>query len=207
MEKRNCFVFGHRGSLHGAWDFIKAWHWLAQAVRKPITEQEEQELSISGVVYVLDPDEEGTPLSLLNGAQNVINVRGRLTTAISTNIRPSCWRQLFEFGTLLICESTQGHSFGQGFKTSFDLLLSLAAIDFCCTVDGGVVFVGYQTLIYPTVIENDYAQFHLLTSDEGQIYPFTIKYKNRHLDKGWEQLKTKPCFFGLVHQVSHQSRH
>jgi hypothetical protein len=111
-------------------------------------------------------------------------------------MEPSCWQHLFESCTFLQINSAPQDSFGKGLEASFDLLLSLAAIEFCCTIDGGVVFVGYRTLIYPTAIEGDCAQFHVLTCNEDQIDPFTTKYENRHLIEDWKQFRAKRCFLG-----------
>jgi hypothetical protein len=187
-------VFRDIDGLLGASEFVEAWHWLARAVRKPA---EQQRFSVSGVIYTLDFAERDVSFLLSKDAENQANeIHGKLTMAPASDIGPSCWQSLFQSCTVLQCKPVQQHSFGKGLEASFDLILSLAAAEFYCITDGGVVFVSYRTLIYPTAIEGDCAQFHLLTCNLGQINPYKVEYKNRLLTEDWQQFKTKRCFLG-----------
>jgi hypothetical protein len=56
---------------------------------------------------------------------------------------------------------------------SFDLMISLAAAEFHLPIAGGVVFFGYRTVLFPTALNGDSAQFHLLTTNDGQVNPYT----------------------------------
>lgn len=79
---------------------------------------------------------------------------------------------------------------------SFGLMLSLAAAEFQLVVDGGVVFIGYRTILFPTAIHGDSAQFHLLTASEGQINPYMQEYGSRILTEDATQFEKKRCFLG-----------
>ena len=46
-------------------------------------------------------------------------------------------------------------------------MLSLAAVEYHLVLDGGVVFVGYQTLLFSTQILDGIAQFHVIVNREG----------------------------------------
>jgi hypothetical protein len=187
IHKRSFFFMIHEiRRLQDASDFIEAWHWLARAVRKPT---DQRRFSVSDVIYTLGPAEK-------DAKDSASRVHGRLTMAPASDMEPSCWQALFKYCTMLPCKSVLRGSFGKGLKASFDLLLSLAAIELCCTIEGGVVFVGYRTLIYPTAIENDCAQFHLLTCNVGQINPYKLEYENRLLTEDWQQFKTMRCYLG-----------
>jgi hypothetical protein len=190
--------FHDRKELESALDIVEAWHWLARAVRKPTTTET---FSVSVLVYTLDSAdsaESGTLLSALQNTQNGMNkIHGRLTIVPSSDIMgPSCWQALFESCTLLQLKSRPQDSLGKGLEASFELLLSLAAIEFCCTINGGAVFVGHRTIICPTASEDDHAQFHLITCDKGQINPYQVEYQNRLIEKDWQQFQTKQCYLG-----------
>jgi hypothetical protein len=186
-------VFEDLMKLRDASNFVTAWHWLAQAVRKP---DKHQRFSISGVIYTFDlfpPEEEKSRPN---------QIYGRLTFAPASDIRPSCWQALFKSCTLVQYKRPPQHNLkkgvGKGLRASFDLLLSLAAIESFCTIEGGVIFVGYQTIIYPTAINHDTgsAQLHLLTCNVGQIDPYQLKYESRLLIEHWSQFKKMQCFLG-----------
>jgi hypothetical protein len=176
--------------LINASDIVEAWHWLARAVRKPA---EQQEYTVSGVRYTFESAESDTLLSTVKDSNKI---HGSLTRVPTSDMGPSCWQDLFQCCTLLQYKSHPEEKPGKGLEASFDLLLSLAAIEFCCIVDGGVIFLGYRTLIYPTANEDDHAQFHLITCDEGQINPYQLEYQNRLLEQDWQQFQTKRCYLG-----------
>jgi hypothetical protein len=186
-------VFEDLMKLRDASNFVTAWHWLAQAVRKL---DKHQRFSISGVIYTFDlfpPEEE-------NSRPN--QIYGRLTFAPASDIRPSCWQALFKSCTLVQYKPPPQRNlekgFGKGLRASFDLLLSLAAIESFCTIEEGIIFVGYRTIIYPTAIDRDTgsAQLHLLTCNVGQIDPYQLKYESRLLTEHWRQFKKMQCFLG-----------
>lgn len=110
----------------------------------------------------------------------------------------NCWQHLF--GSCFVLEETDCHSGepppGKGLETSFHLMLAMAGVEYPVEVDGGVVFVGYNTVLVPTKVEHDYAQFHLEVDSEQQINPFTLNYTDRVLITDYTVLKSKRCFLG-----------
>jgi hypothetical protein len=105
-------------------------------------------------------------------------------------LESSCWQDLFESCTLVHCNPVPQHNFGKGTEASLILFLSLVAVKFYCIIDGGVVFVGYRMLIYPTAVENDCAQFHLLTCNLGQIDPYKAGYEEILLKEDSNRFET-----------------
>jgi hypothetical protein len=193
-EKHIRFSLRDAKELREAADLIEAWHWLAQAVRRPATQMM---FSVSSVVYILDLSESHRPRYSSRSAGKLADeVHGKLTTAPATELGFSCWQALFQTCTLLQSKSALQNSPGKGLEARFDLLLSLAAAEFCIIINGGVVFVGYRTLIYPTAIGQGWAQFHLLTCDAGQINPYSLECNDRVLTENWHQFKTMRCYLG-----------
>ncbi|OAP65508.1 hypothetical protein AYL99_01480 [Fonsecaea erecta] len=116
-----------------------------------------------------------------------------------------CWRLLFTgcvvsvfdaapSGRLLGRPSRQ--DVGKGLKLPFDLMISLAAVECQLIINGGVVFVGYQTVLFPTAISENDAQFHAIVSDGGQINPYTLDFPNRLLIQDASQFTGMQCFLG-----------
>lgn len=76
---------------------------------------------------------------------------------------------------------------------SFDLMISLAAAEFQLIVAGSVVFIGFRAVLFLMAVHDDSTQFHLLTTNDGQINPYTLEYGNRMLTKDATQFKTMRC--------------
>ncbi|KAF1957722.1 hypothetical protein CC80DRAFT_491095 [Byssothecium circinans] len=85
---------------------------------------------------------------------------------------------------------------GKGLEVSFEQMLSLAGAEYPVMVDGGLVFVGYQTVIVPVQIHRDYVQFHIEVNQDDQINPFTLKYGQRAFCEDPALFKGKRCFLG-----------
>ncbi|USP79648.1 hypothetical protein yc1106_06922 [Curvularia clavata] len=101
--------------------------------------------------------------------------------------------------TLALVELDTAHGgfrSGKGLETSFDLMIMLAASEFCLKIKDSLVFLGYRTLLYPVKIEGNCAQFHLITTDHGQINPYTLDLKNILPVDNSSQFKTMRCFVG-----------
>jgi hypothetical protein len=107
-----------------------------------------------------------------------------------------CWEALFQSCTLVACSLKPRLGFGKGLELSFDLMISLAAAEFHLIVAGGVVFIGYRTVLFPTAVYGDCAQFHLITTNDGQINPYTLEYGSRMLTENATQFKKMRCFLG-----------
>jgi hypothetical protein len=77
-------------------------------------------------------------------------------------------------------------------------MATLAGVEFSMLVDGGLLFVGYQTVLIPVKFEGGCTQFHLITTQEGQIDPYicTSKIKERFLSTDPMEFKGTTCFLG-----------
>lgn len=92
-------------------------------------------------------------------------------------------------------------NFGKGLELSFNMMISLAAAEFQININGGLVFVGYQTVLVPTEIQKNFAQFHLITSTEGQINPYALDFGERVITDDPFQFKRMRCFLGWCEVV------
>lgn len=118
-----------------------------------------------------------------------------------TDDSSGCWRQLFiEAACPIVNLGRQSATMppsGKGLEVSFDLMATLAAVEFPLTIDGGVVFVGYQTILVPVLLNDDFAQFHLITSTTGGLIdPFTCDLGKRLRTEDHQQFRTMRCFLG-----------
>jgi hypothetical protein len=115
-----------------------------------------------------------------------------------------CWQQLFE-SCYIIDETRPSKSqkaFGKGLEMSFDLMTVLANAEYFVPVQGGVVLVGYQTVLFPTELKTDYAQFHLEVDREKQINPFQRNYSQRVLVDDYTEFRGLRCFVGWC-EIAH----
>ncbi|KAF7508565.1 hypothetical protein GJ744_009114 [Endocarpon pusillum] len=108
----------------------------------------------------------------------------------------NCWQLLFNSCIVADSALLRYRDFGRGLETSFDLMISLAAAEFHLIIEGGLVFIGYQAVLFPTAIQGDCAQFHLITSNDGQINPYTLDLGKRVLTDDPFQFKAMRCFLG-----------
>jgi hypothetical protein len=86
----------------------------------------------------------------------------------------------------------------KGLETDFEMMVLMAAVEYPVLVDGGVVFVGYETVVVPIEVDGSTAQFHLLTNDnaEGQINPYKMDLGPRLITEDFRQFQDKRCFLG-----------
>jgi hypothetical protein len=166
-------------------EFIEAWDWFCRAVRRPTL----KETKISDASYDF-------VLRKRTDSKKALTISGHLHLSPSPEIDHCCWEELFQSCTLVLSNLKPRIGFGKGMEMSFDLMLSLAAAEFQLVVDGGVVFIGYRTILFPTALYGDCAQFHLLTASEGQINPYMQKYGSRILTEDATQFEKKRCFLG-----------
>lgn len=171
--------------IREAIDSIKAWDWLCKAVRRGTS----KETRVSKTSYNLE-------LCERTHSKRVVRISGHLGSTHSPEIEKYCWIQLFQSWTMVISRLGPRIGFGKGLEMSFDLMLSLAAAEFAVVVAGGVVFVGYRTILFPTAIHENSAQFHLFTGGEGQINPYVQEYGSRVLTENATQFRKMRCFLG-----------
>lgn len=75
-------------------------------------------------------------------------------------------------------------------------MISFAATEFHLIVEGSVVFVGYHTVLFPIAVHDNCAQFHLLTTEDNQINPYTLDYGSMMMTKDAWQFMDMRCFLG-----------
>jgi hypothetical protein len=179
-------------------NLIEALDWICKAVRMPRTENT---LSLSTTTCRLERRAmaELTEGDLPGGS---VSQKYFLRPWVELKISPlphsdhNCWHHLFQ--SCIVADSTllSYRDFGKGLETTFDLMVSLAAVEFYLVIEGGVVFIGYQTVLFPTAIQGDCAQFHSVTSDNRQINPYMLDLGERVLTADPSQFKTMRCFLG-----------
>ncbi|GFG18503.1 hypothetical protein IFM61392_10584 [Aspergillus lentulus] len=177
--------FRSLSDVEQAMGFIEAWDWFCKAVRRPVPKG----TILSNASYEFDLRER-------TDSKKALSISGHLSLGPSPEIDHCCWKELFQSCTLVISNLKPRIGFGKGLEMSFDLMLSLAAAEFQLIVDGGVVFIGYRTILFPTAVHGDSAQFHLLTASEGQINPYKQNYGSRILTEDATQFEKKRCFLG-----------
>ncbi|KAF2179740.1 hypothetical protein K469DRAFT_798170 [Zopfia rhizophila CBS 207.26] len=102
----------------------------------------------------------------------------------------------------VISDHFSSSSSGKGLEMSLDLMMSLAGVEYPVIVNGGMVFVGYNTVLVPTEIHEDYVQFHVYINAHQQINPFTLEYGPRVLCTDCTAFQSKRCFLGWC-EVAH----
>src|SRR5690242_7144924 len=75
-------------------------------------------------------------------------------------------------------------------------MIAVAAAQFCLKINGSLVFLGYQAVLYPVAIDKNCAQFHLITTDDGQINPYALDLKNSLATDDSSQFRNMRCFVG-----------
>lgn len=111
-----------------------------------------------------------------------------------------CWQPLFK--SCFAVEHKTPHQddkpLGRGLELSFDMMMAITAVEYPMIVHGGLVFVGYHTVVIPTKIHANYVQFHLDTNATEQINPYNLSYGQRALCgiEMIENFKTVRCFIG-----------
>lgn len=128
-----------------------------------------------------------------------------LSEAPLEDVDHGCWQKLFVGGGNLIDLGDRSlgdigadEETGEGLETSFEMMVSLAAVEYPISVNEGIVFVGYDTVLVPVAVGDKWTQFHLHTNDRthGQINPYTMDLGRRLITKDFHQFQGKRCFLG-----------
>jgi hypothetical protein len=149
---------------------------------------------------------------LIRGTGNLDSSTGRRKYELQAVVRISstnlpatehdCWRNLFSSAIVVPSElPTDSATFGKGLETSFDLMISLAGVEFSLEINGGLVLVGYQTILVPVEICEQAVQFHLITCKEGQINPYQLNLGKRASGTDPSQFKHMRCFIGWCEEA------
>ena len=188
VDLSNSMVVLHFCSLidvRRAMDFIEAWDWLCKAVREPIVDG--VHVSTASYQFVLERNER---------SKRLLRISSHLGTSRSPEMKYHCWEALFQSCTVAVCSLKPRLGFGKGLELSFDMMISLAAAEFHLVIAGGIVFIGYRTVLFPTAVYGDCVQFHLITTNNGQINPYILEYGSRMLTENATQFKNMRCFLG-----------
>ena len=111
-------------------------------------------------------------------------------------VEHNCWRPLFESCIVIDPEELkETESFGKGLEVSFELMISLAAVEFPVLVNGSIILPGYQTALVPTEIKGKCVQFHLETRS-GQINPYELGTALENPIQDYNQFRLMRCFVG-----------
>lgn len=172
--------------------------WLCKYMYMPIMENGYHLVTAALTTQLNTPtgplQDRGTKTSAA-GCYNIrVLVEPRITYL--PKLQNDCWLPLFHSCMVIDTPFNDGRTFGKGIELSFDLMIELVAAESCLSIGGGIVFVGYQTVLYPVEIDGDCAQFHLITDPDKQINPYTICYGQRLYTDDPFQFKTMRCFVG-----------
>jgi hypothetical protein len=182
-------VCGHQLGL-----FISASDWLCRAIQTP---QQGFLVSLSSCrVSQLDP--KGKSVARRDPSEPGLCLSFSLFSEPLQGIQNNCWQKLFRSCFVLEEEDVFEclEPVGKGLEMSFDVMVCLAAAEYPVAIEGGLVLVGYHTVLAPTHIDKNYVQFHLEVNDEQQINPFDLDYGRRVQVLDYMQFKSMRCFVG-----------
>jgi hypothetical protein len=176
--------FRRLSDVQAAISFVEAWDWFCKAVRRapPST------ATLSDISYVFGEE--------WVSSKKTLRISGHIGSTPLPEIEHSCWEKLFTSYMLVPSKLEPRSEFGKGLEVSFDLMIFLAAAEFQPIVNGGIVFIGYRTLLFPTAIHENSAQFHLLATEKGQINPYLQEYGSRIMTENTSQFTKMRCFLG-----------
>jgi hypothetical protein len=189
---------GDRACGHHLAKFISVLDWLCRAIRAPC-----QDPSSDG--FYLSLSSHQTSLSNRNSRPTVgqglssfdLSLSSTLLSEPLPELQHNCWQKLFLSCFVLDDEDTeQVEAIGEGLELSFNLMASLAAVEYPIVIYGGVVLAGYHTVLIPIRLEPTYVQFHLEIREDGQLNPFELNYSQRVQVLDWVQFKSMRCFVG-----------
>jgi hypothetical protein len=204
--------FGKGTDLGLASPLIEALDWLCKAIRNP---GPDHGLTYSTATYRLvrreisAPTEGSHPSAGRASHRYILRPCINLQASQLPKLEHDCWQLLLDSCIVTDSALTEDRPFGKGLESSFDLMISLAAAEFHLVIQGGVVFVGYQTVLVPTAIHGNCAQFHLITNAKGQINPYTLDLGQRALTEDPSQFERRRCFLGWceVAQINLGTKH
>ena len=188
--------FSNEKNLMEVFTLVMILDWLCRAMRMPgIDDGSKISTATYGVHRHAITD--ATECSQVQSQEDHrYELRGSLKTTPLPKLEHNCWQLLLNTHIVADIVQLRHPNFGKGLEMSFDLMISLAAAEYHLVIEGGIVFIGYQTVIFPTAIQGDCAQFHLLTGKKGQINPYTLDLGKRVLTNDPSRFKKMRCFLG-----------
>jgi hypothetical protein len=196
--------FDSKQACLAVFDLIEVLDWLCKTMRAPSIKDGHLISSATYHLerYVITDDSEygmskGSTIEL-----HALRPSVSLKTSSLPEFEHNCWLSLFDACVVVDLPLASHEGFGKGLELSFDLMIALAAAEICLNIDGGLVFVGYQTVLYPVATDGNCAQFHLVTIKGGQINPYTLDLQNGLRTDNSFQFKKMRCFVGWC-EVAH----
>ncbi|CAK7237858.1 hypothetical protein SEUCBS140593_010166 [Sporothrix eucalyptigena] len=178
---------------------VEAFDTMCRAVRAP------QDPSMAGVTWLSSAQYrgyefniEGRTIPTRKTTRTGLYINSVLSTVLVNDFQDQCWQPLFK-SCFVVDEyrlSVSSKALGKGLEMSFDLMTVLAGAEYIVPFEKSVILVGYQTVLFPTSIKEDYAQFHLLVDKEKQINPFQQDYGQLVLVEDLSLFRKRRCFVG-----------
>jgi hypothetical protein len=111
----------------------------------------------------------------------------------------SCWHELFTSAAITNGRGigTKDQDSGDGLKISLQRMANLAGADYPVDHEGGLMLMGYSSLLVPTAhLSNGALQWHLLTSNDGfQISIWEVQAASRLLITDINDLLNAPSHY------------
>jgi hypothetical protein len=205
---------GHPVCRHLLNKFINTLDWLCRAIRSPPQDPSSDRFNVSvSSCQVSLWNHNPSSKTREEYSSSDVSLAFTLLSEPLPELQHNCWQKLFQSCFVLDDEENehfndeddehfddednkQNEVNGRGLELSFDLMTTLAAVEYPTTVHGGVVLVGYHTALIPVLVKSSYVQFHLEVSEDRQINPFKLDC-NQHLQGlDWAHFKNMRCFVG-----------
>ena len=181
-------------------DLIEILDFLCNAIQ-PLKEVEKQQFYSQSDYHVVEPSRDLTSFAdhTTSSDQKIVELCLELSTGknILKTPKHNCWNKLFGSSIATVDWTfTKDIPFGVGLEIPFDMMIMLAGSEFVLSIDGGIVFVGYQTVLIPVAVENNCAQFHLIVTENGSPHRSTLDLGERFHTEDHTQFEGMRCFLG-----------
>ena len=115
----------------------------------------------------------------------------------------NCWQQLLDLG---VVANSQKYDLpnkisGKGLEVSFDLLVALLSVEYPFLVGDTIVLLEYRIALIPTLVHENFVQYHLEISDSGQINPHLLDLKHAATVTEIATLRERRCFLGWCEEA------
>jgi hypothetical protein len=205
---------GHPVCRHLLNKFINTLDWLCRAIRSPPQDPSSDRFNVSvSSCQVSLWNHNPSSKTREEYSSSDVSLAFTLLSEPLPELQGNCWQKLFQSCFVLDDEENehfndeddehfddednkQDEVNGRGLELSFDLMTTLAAVEYPTTVHGGVVLVGYRTALIPVRVKSSYVQFHLEVSEDRQINPFKLDCSQHLQGLDWARFKIMRCFVG-----------
>jgi hypothetical protein len=186
LTQRSCQV-GVSGDYNAVFDVVEAIAWICATIRDSPVE----ELSYSDVRWIIRASSDTS-----GDIQPIFKLRLSHLEPIEPVNNTTCWHYLFTHTVIARTHNIPNREDGgRGLEIAFELMADLASIEHCVVYKGGLVLVGYSTLLLPLNEHIGFSvQWHLDVCEDRRICltnadRFLTSKLLRLVDKGLEELK------------------